>query len=210
MKRKLYIYINGIFNWPGRSNGWTDRAVTWTHTNTDCYAEKLEYYATFINSKKSRRIRADKFSNIIELYKEDVWDIVIVGHSNGCEVALKMMDDMKRYVSSVHLISAACERDFGINGLNQKLIDGKIGKIHLYGSSGDLILKIASYSDWCSNIFSMGYGLLGLKGPKNIDDMIKDRVFDHDDDSMGHSTWVNFKNFENTIKNIMRNDNIII
>jgi pimeloyl-ACP methyl ester carboxylesterase len=210
VKKKVYIFINGIFNWPSRPDEWTDRAVTWTHTKTHHYAEKIEYFTTIINPGKLRSIRAKKISRMIEFYDKENWDLVMVGHSNGCEMILKILEDTGRSAESIHLISAACDEDFGTNGLNQKLMDNRIGKIHLYGSNEDYVLKLASYCNWLANIFALNYGLLGLNGPKNIEDSVKDRVLDHSNNSMGHSGWTREKNVYTTIKNIMVNDDVEI
>jgi hypothetical protein len=39
MKPRVYILINGILNWPGESDGWTDRGVTWLNLHTEAKAE---------------------------------------------------------------------------------------------------------------------------------------------------------------------------
>ena len=60
MPQRVTIYVNGILTFPGSSNNWNGRAVTWTHLNRDARAEKVEYFCGPIDRAFGQKERAQK------------------------------------------------------------------------------------------------------------------------------------------------------
>ena len=104
-KNTVYIFVNGILNFPGDAEGWTDRAVTWINKNTDAKGEKFEYFSGVITRRFRQQYRAIKLSELIEQY--DGWTIILVGHSNGCDVILRALKLTKVKIGEVHLVARA-------------------------------------------------------------------------------------------------------
>ena len=178
--RRVFLFVNGIHVLPGDAEGWTDRAVTWTHIHTDARGEKFEYATTFATRLIRQQARAEKFARMIGYYAKShhggtegtEWEINLVGHSNGCEIILRTLRFLQKEtkgtkIGSIHLIAAACEADFWRNGLNELLADGLLGRACVYVGGKDRALKIAKATEPVLRMFGAGYGSLGLTGPIN-------------------------------------------
>jgi hypothetical protein len=186
--RTIYLFVNGIAVWPGNFTNWNKRAVTFIHTQTPHRAEAFEYFCTLITRPFREDQRAKHFARALREYSARGWQIVCVGHSNGCDVIL---DGLKRAgylrVEAVHLVCGACEADFSQNGLNHALSFGHIGKVYVYNALKDWALPLAHTLP--GKI--LGYGTLGLDGALHIAEDVKDRVGQLWWDSYGHSTcWL--------------------
>lgn len=164
--KTVYIYINGILNRPGSAEGWTDRAVTWTHLNTDNRAEKFEYFTTIFTHAIGQSRRAKKYAKMVRYYKG--WDIVLVGHSNGCDVVLRILRRLKKVkIKAIHLLAGACETDMVKNGVLSQLEQGLLGNVKVYLGGQDK----AMWAAWASKILKptgFGYGDLGGSKPEEI------------------------------------------
>jgi pimeloyl-ACP methyl ester carboxylesterase len=186
MTPHVFIFINGIKNDPGASDGWTDRAVTSTHIRYPLLpvkGEKFEYAATAIFRRLKQDERARAFAKMISFYVDAGFRITLVGHSNGCDIIARVLD-LVRGVDSVHLFAPAADaKDF-----ERALAFGKVGKIHIYGSTRDAALKAAKLSRTLFGWAGLGYGSLGLQAAE-FAKANPGKVFDHSDDAQGHSTW---------------------
>lgn len=162
MKRRIYIFVNGIMCRPGDAQNWNGRAVTWCQKNTTSASVMVEYFCTPLGRAFFQKHRAEKVAAVIEEFLD--WEIVLVGHSNGTDLILKALAlmDWPR-IEAVHLVSAACEEDFSLNGLNDALERDRIGHVHVWMSGRDSALHVAK----CRIGRWLGYGVLGLDGPKN-------------------------------------------
>lgn len=138
--RHLLVYINGILAAPGDSDGWTDRAVTWSHLHTAFRAEKLEYFTGALTRRLFQQRRAEKFARMLERYAAAGYTFSLVGHSNGCDLALRIARLLagSRRIRHLHLVAAACEADWAANDLNTLLAEGTVERVQVYASTADL------------------------------------------------------------------------
>jgi pimeloyl-ACP methyl ester carboxylesterase len=195
MKRRVYIFVNGIMCRPGDANGWNGRAVTWLHLNSGDRAEKLEYFCSPIGRAFFQKNRAEKLAQLIERYAG--WEIVLVGHSNGTDLileALALMDWPR--IEAVHLVSGACEEDFALNGLNEALEKDRIGRLFVWMSGRDSALHVAK----CRLGKFLGYGVLGLVGPKNVSLAAMQKLAIHRWPALDHSDCFKPYNFDTTMR----------
>lgn len=186
MKRTCYIAINGIHSNPGDSEGWTDRFVTWVNTRMPdgVVAEKFEYSCSAILRRMKQRQRADEISKKVGYYRRAGYRVVLVGHSNGCDLIARVLECCGAEIDAAHLIApAADEEDFA-----QAIREGLIRRIHIYGSKNDSALKFAKSTRPLISWMGLGYGSLGLRGSE-FEEMFPEVVHSHMDDTCGHSTW---------------------
>lgn len=203
--RKLtcYIAINGIRTNPGDAEGWTDRFVTWVNTRVkDASGEKFEYACSALMRRLRQRERADAISKMVGYYRRANFRIVLVGHSNGCDLIARVLEACGAEIDAAHLISpAADEEDFA-----QAIREGMIRRIHIYGSRNDGALKFARVTRPLIGWLGLGYGSLGLRG-REFAALFPAVVRDHSDDTCGHSTWMQRGGrFEGLMQAIQRND----
>lgn len=195
MRERIYIFVNGILNIPGDAKDWNARAVTFTHLGYPAKAEKVEYFCGPIGRAFGQNRRARKVATLLDRYKGQ-FDIVLVGHSNGCDVildALKMAGWPE--ILQLHLFSGACEADFQKNGLNDACDANKIKRIFVYVAGKDIWLQIAHTIP--GKI--LGYGTLGLHGPLNESIAAALRTRLNKQLSFGHSSWWNWNQFKRSM-----------
>lgn len=167
MKKKIFICVNGIENRPADARNWNGRAVTWIHIHTDVCAEKFEYFCSALGRGWGQKKRAEHLASMIRYYINDGWEVVLIGHSNGCDVILESLGLLGwPRIEVLNLVSAACERDFNINGLNDALNRNRIGTVNVYCGGKDRALGLVARL-WLAR--RLGYGDLGLGGPVNDD-----------------------------------------
>ena len=172
-RTKFYLFINGILTVPDGRTGWVDRAVTWTESHYGQLAEKYEYFSGALTRRLFQGTRVRECAELLENYRG--LDLVLVGHSNGADIACRLLQTTTFRFAEVHLIAAAADADFEKNGLNDALLTGRLGRVALYGSHHDGALRLAQLSEALS-FLGLGYGALGRTGPKNVDDRIAGRV----------------------------------
>jgi len=183
MKNKVYIFVNGIMNNPGQSDNWTDRAVTWMHIHTApdvIPAEKFEYFTGPLTRRLFQQYRSNKLARVLSFYFGADFDVVLVGHSNGCDIICRVLDMLTHPVKEVHLISPACHKPAYHNGLVEQL--------YVYIGGQDKAMKWAKLSEKLLGRWGLGYGSLGgisrteaqrLFGVSNV----------NYEPAFGHSTW---------------------
>lgn len=171
MKKRIYIFVNGILTRPGDSRNWNLRAVNWIHLNTVDRANLVEYFCTPIGRAFGQKHRAEKLAYCLAQYAD--WEIILVGHSNGCDVILRALALLEwPRIEAVHLVSAACDEDFRVNGLNDALETDRIGRVFVWMSGRDSALHVARC--WLGRM--LGYGTLGLDGPQNVTEPARSRL----------------------------------
>lgn len=204
MKRTCYIAINGIRTRPGDAEGWTDRFVTWINTRLPdgVVAEKFEYYCSALLRRFRQRKRADEIAKKVGYYRRAGYRIVLVGHSNGCDLIARVLEACGAEVDAAHLISpAADEEDFA-----DAIREGLIRRIHIYGSRNDVALRFARGTRPLLRWLGLGYGSLGLRG-REFAMLFPEVVKDHSDDACGHSTWLQRgEKFEKLMQALKHND----
>lgn len=187
MNRKAYIFINGILSNPGDENGWTDRAESWIEANTEDTATRHEYCCGVVTRRFFQNERVRKLENVAKRYLGD--KLVLVGHSNGCDIIERFVRRGVYPCHEIHLIAAASEHDFEANGLNEALKKNKVGKVYVYWSPNDSVLKQARWTRGILKYVGLGYGHLGLVGPFNVNKDVIDRVHNIQW-GCNHSQWV--------------------
>lgn len=199
MTPHVFIYINGIRNDPGDSDGWTDRAVTWTNIKfpeLPIKGEKFEYESTALFRRLRQDDRAKSLVKMIQFYQTYGFRITLVGHSNGGDIIARVLRETS--VDSAHLIAPAADGE----DYETALALGRLGTLHIYGSKKDAALRLASWSRRLFGWAGLGYGSLGLSG-EDLAEKFPRRVWDHSDDSQGHSTWFDRgPRFEQTMTDI--------
>lgn len=226
MSPSLFIFVNGILNKPGAHNGWTDRAVSWIHQHTEHQAEKFEYLSGAFTRRFTQKAHAIALQSIINSYRDEETQffgkaprartIHLVGHSNGCDIILRALTPsggapMLARIESVHLIAGACEADFEKNGLNDLLMDGRIQRVVIYVGGRDQAMRAARVSQWLVGWLGLGFGTMGLSGPKNVDRIltidtpIPEEVAVVREPQFGHSTFFDKAHFDTTMRKLTFN-----
>ncbi len=119
-----------------------------------------------------------------------------VGHSNGADVILRMMRDYNfPAVEHLHLVCGATEADFDKNGLNSYLRTGKVRHVTVYVATRDMALRLASWR----LARMLGYGVLGLHGPRKVAPENHGKVSVVRFHKWGHSECWADQNFEQTM-----------
>lgn len=204
MSRSQYIFVNGILSKPEDVVSWTDRAVFWINKADqagDLRADKMEYECGIFSRRFYQNDRVKNLQKIAKNYNGD--RVVLVGHSNGCDIIERVVRKGTPKIHELHLIAAASQADFKKNGYNRALKNGLIENIYIYMSPIDEALEKARLSTQLFGWMGLGYGYMGLTGPLNVDPSIKHKVFVYKYD-FGHSDWFSRKNFESTMRAISR------
>lgn len=193
--KSVTIFVNGILTFPGDTRDWNYRAVVWTHLKTESHAQAVEYFCGPIGRAFGQRKRAAKIVELLQAYEG--WEITLVGHSNGCAVILAALASTLVYpmIKAIHLVSGACDADFDHNGLNEALEDGRVGSVGVYIGGKDMALRLASH--WIGRV--LGYGVLGLHGPRNVSDAARPKVGILEWPTFGHSDCWRPEHFDRTM-----------
>lgn len=199
MTKTQYIFVNGILNNPEDVEAWTDRAVVWINQNTDSKADKMEYECGIFTRRIFQETRVKNLQKIAKNY--DGGRIVLIGHSNGCDIIQRLVQKGIPRVHELHLIAAAAEGCFNRNGYNKALKNEKIDRIFVYTSPIDSALKQAKLSTQLFGWMGLGYGYLGLSGPLNVDPINVNKITVYNE-RLDHSQWFSKKYFERTMKHI--------
>ncbi len=198
--RIIILAINGIRTVPGDERDFNLKLGVWVDQNCEphirCHA--VQYHCGIIGRAFGQKERCAILQQLLGEY--ETWQKIIVGHSNGCAVALEglRLAGWPR-IESLHLVSGACEADFNRNGLNVALVAGRIGKAYVYCAGKDMALRLARQP--LAKI--LGYGTMGL-GPKNINPVLgPGRVTTIDDGpwkAYGHSSMWADTEFDTTAR----------
>jgi hypothetical protein len=203
-QRTIIFTINGIESDPSNLHGWTDDFVTSLNVNSPDWVqvEKFEYLVRVWNRWFKQGGLAKELIAKIKYYLEAGYRVVLVGHSNGCDLIVRALKEVR--ADSIHLFAAAAwEKDF-VAAIEEKMVR----KIHLYGSPDDYALKTASLTGRFLKFISfgkLGYGSMGLKNA--LAERYPDIVTDHSIKGYGHSTWfVKGPHYDYTIALLIRNE----
>lgn len=201
--RTVFICINGILTDPRKDDAWTDEAVDWINRKLPdgVVGISYEYNATPLFRRWGQQERAQHIAAKASSYRRSGYRVVLIGHSNGCDLIARVIGGISVEVASVHLISpSADEADF------ERAIEAHTtDRIHIYGSKNDNALKFASFTrKWLGlGFIGLGYGSLGLRG-QQFAKKYPEIVVDHSRDDFGHSDWFKPRsNFLQTMKLIV-------
>lgn len=198
MKRKTFILINGILNNPESVEAWTDEAESWIQNNTNFSADRMEYKSGVLTRRIYQNARVENLEKMVSRATSD--KVILVGHSNGCDIIQRFLNRGIIAVHQVHLIAAASECDFKKNGLNKALHNLRVREIFIYCSKRDRALQRAKTTSKWLKWIGLGYGYLGLDGPKNVDLSLNDRVHVCFENTYDHGTWFQESQFDKTLK----------
>ena len=213
--RSLLIFVPGILTFPGDGRNWSGRAVTFTHLHSASRAEKVEYFCGPIGRAFGQQKRSEKLFRTLDQYRDD-WHITLVGHSNGAAVILQTLNQCYcPRIDSLHLVCAACESSFHKNGLNRLLSYPKespavklqhfnaptcgIREVSVYVGQRDLALRLAH--SWAGRL--LGYGVLGLHGPRHVLPSVEARVHKIAWPQFGHSDCWHDDHLSDTLENFL-------
>jgi len=173
MRRRIYIFVNGILCRPGNADHWTDRAVTWIHTNTSYRAEKFEYLAAPLVRFLFQDRRALTLAKMLSFYDSRNWEIVLVGHSNGCDVITKAMqhrleDKRDEQFDQVHFYAPAIIPSAGIPALKDMLERQSIYKLVINVGGCDRVLKTLQGLGGLLRKLGARYGAIGGMNPDKL------------------------------------------
>jgi len=203
-KPPVIIAINGIRTkqiysaWPRRFDWWLD-----ANLDEIAVAERYEYECSALFRFKGQRARVDELIEIVNGYKNNDQDIILVGHSNGCDIIQRILN-MGIHVREVHCFApAAFEADFS------RAIERKACKrIFIYGSTNDRALRLARDTQFLTRTLSfllrpfgvpqLGYGWLGLNAAA-FAAQHPDIVTDCSNNRFDHSTWFEEQYFDSTM-----------
>jgi len=204
MSRTFFLAINGIRFHPGDAQGWPERFCDYINFRTPdgVSADRREYYTTAVTRFIGQRRRTDELARKVSRAKQAGYRVVLVGHSNGCDITARLLRDIGTQIAACHLFApAAQEEDF-----EDALINDVVGRVHIYGSLNDKALQFAKVTHVFGSWAGLGYGSMGLRGGE-FAARWPGRVFDHSNHSFGHSTWfTEGQIFEHTMKSIIEND----
>lgn len=199
MKTVVHM-VNGILNCPGDADNWNVEGVDWLHTHSDFYAVAIQYWAGPIDRVFGQTGRAIKLRDSLMQYKDQEWNHILIGHSNGCDVICDCINSYNELpvLNRVHLLCGATEDDFEINGLNNALIENRVGAVTAYCAGKDQALKLANT---CFGRV-LGYGStgpLGFCGPQGVEPSVASRVNRVDWPEFGHSDCWSDEHFNETM-----------
>jgi predicted alpha/beta hydrolase family esterase len=210
MKRFCYIIIPGILN-P------TDRHFAWFSIMAEDIMHKgyykpigieYRYKACAVFRRARQEKRALEIANIIHRWSD--YKIVLVGHSNGCDLIQRALKITSTPIETVHLIAGACESDITKTSFAKRLEDGSLKKLVCYYSRNDLVLKYAASLSRLFAFLGLGYGRLGLLGGRNVPEKIINKVVNLKFDKLGHSCYFNENNYKHILNLVLSDENKMV
>lgn len=200
--RTVYIFIPGILTKNGDVLGWAKDACRYTQIYTPHLCDRFDYFTLPLISR--RMFQGGRARLVAEMIRQ--WNdcrIVLVGHSNGCDIICRILKQYAIKIHQVHLISGATDCDCKENGINEALKGNLLGSAYIYCSLNDDILRdlAKGLTGWLKPI-GLGYGWVGYGGPTEIDCSVRDRVHIIRDDLQNHTSWLS-NEFMETMERIM-------
>lgn len=195
-----YIVVNGILTHPSDTQAWTDRAERW-YQDRNIICTRYEYFSGALTRFWGQGRRVNQIKDLLlEIEKP----IVYIGHSNGCELFTRLIKSTKIEFEAVHLLAAATESDFEDNGYNEAFKECRINKLYLYCSEMDHTLKKGNQMTGWMKFLGLGYGALGLYGPKNMSAKAALNTVVDWQNEYRHSDWFKPWIFSETMQKTLR------
>jgi predicted alpha/beta hydrolase family esterase len=169
MKRRAYIFVNGIRTSATDIECWHFEAERWVELNMPgAIADTYHYECGALTRWLGQPDRVKTCAALLRKFVRPDIELIAVGHSNGCAVlvdALRQNRDIP--LAELHLVAAACDADFKRNGLNYARLTGQVRQVNVYWSRSDKVLQWARASWRLLHWMGLGYGYLGLVGPQH-------------------------------------------
>lgn len=206
MTRRVYILVPGILTSPSDNSAWCVRMaddIMRSYEATRPCATEFRYYAGALTRRLKQARHARQLASVVDKWGREGFDIVLVGHSNGCDLIERTIKLIGVPIYSLHLIAAASSRDFCSNGYIERLLCSSIHEINVYFSASDSVLSGLARASQVFRFLGLGYGRLGELGPVNVPgSMIGAGVKLHCKSYMDHSDWFNDEHYGNTMRAI--------
>ena len=202
---RAFVFINGIFTMPWRKS-WNEKAVEFVTKNLpDCKAVKYQYYSDAIFVGWRQREIAMELMGIVNRLEREGYEVVLVGHSNGCAIISYIVNEMDEDVGNLHLIAPAayaCDFDLAINR-------GNTSGVFIYGSRHDIPLTVLAPISRLLTLGLSGYGSLGAHA-RDLELRHPGMAFDYSNNTYGHSSWFDDDKFDDTMRLIMVNEGLML
>jgi hypothetical protein len=202
-----FIFINGINTLPTDQRGWTDRAVAWVRSQTDCQADSFEWFGGPLGAQLLAPLRTWQLLQRLRMHRDNhpAAPIILVGHSFGCELICRVLQRPTcPLIADVWLIAAACDASFRKNGLNRALATCQLNRVFCLQARRDGALALAKATSRHLRFLrwlGLDYGWLGLTGPQYVD--VPSAVTTiRKPDRIGHTSWLTPDNLPATMQMI--------
>lgn len=193
---RAFIFINGIQNRADSSGCWTERAEVYC-AEKGLQSARYPYTTTFATRWIMQPYRVRQFAKLCNDWAER-FKLVLVGHSNGCDIILQSLAKIESSGIELHLISAAAEPDCWRNGLNESCATGKVARVTIYiGQQDEVLSRLAPVSRFLCGWLGLGFKNLGHVGPLNSTCA---NLTVHTEPEFGHSTWFEPQHFPSLMR----------
>jgi pimeloyl-ACP methyl ester carboxylesterase len=206
LKDFAFVFINGIRT-PLTDRAYSDPQAAW-NLRAEAWCEErgihnhtYRYYTPAV----TRFLHQAQFAEIAKEKIDDCYQprTVLVGHSNGADICIRAAKLCKAKIDQLVLIAGAADERFDANGLNDLLLEQKVRRVSVWWSaSDDTLLGARTWTSWLRP-FGLGYGWLGLVGPKRVSPLVKHRVLTRVYTGFRHSTYFTEQQFPLTMRHIM-------
>lgn len=200
--RNCYIIVPGIHSSTKNNFDWFVRLAEDIMRKGARNPVALEYrYSTnALTRRAAQQRRARELADIIDKWQK--FNIILVGHSNGCDLIQRALKITHAKVKTVHAFAGACENELKKTGFYDAFVYNRLGKLFVYASKNDRALKYAANISRLFNFIGMGYGLLGYRGATGIPKSFQDKVVNIFDNTLDHNDYFG-KFYERTLNTIL-------
>lgn len=162
----LYVFVNGILSDPENVKGWQQVAERYITKSNLGQADEYSYNTGV--ARLGQEKHAENLAAMLRDYQEAMPRIALWGHSNGVELALKVLrENPDITVATLGCLAGAASADCDDNGINLICQRNQVAKIVVQYSDADDVLRLGPIA---------GYGRLGLRGPVNIGEQAIERL----------------------------------
>jgi len=202
MTRRVYIVVPGILSSTGDNLAWFVRLsedVMRRNPETAPAGIEFRYTTGPLLRRIGQQERARQIAQLAENWDRSGFSVVLVGHSNGCDLITRAISLCGCKIEAAHLVAAACEADFEMNRLAAALRNDRLGEVICYVSKSDSAVGFFGRLSLAFRGLGLGYGTLGSDGPKNVPDgMLGERVHTIRRDTLDHTEWFSASNYDAT------------
>lgn len=180
---RIYCICPGIRTRTSDNNNWAPVMASRINRYTNAKGDEFRYFEFGFRTEKEQTQRAFEFWKVCKMFMEAGHEVIGVFHSNGGEIAQRVMDicrsqrDPNYFFTAYHLIAVAADGDFESNGYNKALRCGALRDLVWYWSDRDEALNdYAPWTQFFGRIIGKGYKRGGGAAPQNVASDIEDRV----------------------------------
>ena len=174
-----WVFVNGILaSWS--DSEWDLVWAKWV-SKSNLGISRAVYYWTGLLGLWGRSAAIQRCADALRASGDNA---VVATHSFGAYVFLQaMLANPDLVAAQAHIMAGACKSDCNASGLNA--VADRIGKVYLYTSTGDSVLKyLAPVNSW------LGFGQLGYTGPVNPSPALQAKLVVTPHNDYGHEDYV--------------------